>query len=421
MLTTTGCLTRSNGRERRGRHPTRRTRPHATGSLRRHLAACRASAALARRPGAGAGDRTIGSDAVHVVRQLRFHKAAYGGFYLARPTAGSVGDVDLDTDVARVLGEHVRSMRSQTPSPSTRRHIKAGEEDRCVDLVGDPEWPQDKIATRLRQIRDERSRLARQLGQSTAPTFDQAAEAIRHLLTEPRDLYRQAGQRARQALNRAFYDRVHLDAADDGPHAANEDPADLVTPLIETAKNPGLLDPGSSKQTMVELRGFEPLNALDLRKHRDPGRNTGPPGRTVVGGCWRLTLLFRLCFTGFLPDDLDTPVLLPSSQRPSAWLFGLGVAAARTATFACDGGRPPGSVASREAARQRLPHPRRTWPRRQSSRHGASSVLGGQASSGRPRAAMPAGGRQQPRRGPVQTVRASRAAARPPGTSTGRP
>src|SRR5438874_5966313 len=33
---------------------------------------------------------------VHVVQQLRFHKAAYGGFYLAPPKSGSVGDVDLD-------------------------------------------------------------------------------------------------------------------------------------------------------------------------------------------------------------------------------------------------------------------------------------------------------------------------------------
>jgi hypothetical protein len=32
---------------------------------------------------------------VHVVQQLRYHKAAYGGFYLAPPKSGSVGDVDL--------------------------------------------------------------------------------------------------------------------------------------------------------------------------------------------------------------------------------------------------------------------------------------------------------------------------------------
>ncbi|WP_433688130.1 tyrosine-type recombinase/integrase [Micromonospora carbonacea] len=45
---------------------------------------------------------------LHVVQQLRFHKAQYGGFYLAPPKAGSVGDVDLDDHVALVLAEHIR-------------------------------------------------------------------------------------------------------------------------------------------------------------------------------------------------------------------------------------------------------------------------------------------------------------------------
>lgn len=45
---------------------------------------------------------------VHVVQQLRFHKATYGGFYLAPPKAGSVGDVDLDDQVAAVLANHIR-------------------------------------------------------------------------------------------------------------------------------------------------------------------------------------------------------------------------------------------------------------------------------------------------------------------------
>ncbi|MBX7269253.1 tyrosine-type recombinase/integrase [Micromonospora sp. Llam7] len=46
---------------------------------------------------------------LHVVQQLRFHKSGYGGFYLAPPKAGSVGDVDLDDHVAAVFAEHVRT------------------------------------------------------------------------------------------------------------------------------------------------------------------------------------------------------------------------------------------------------------------------------------------------------------------------
>ncbi|MFC0528212.1 tyrosine-type recombinase/integrase [Phytohabitans kaempferiae] len=46
---------------------------------------------------------------VHVVQQLRFHKAKYGGFYLSPPKAGSVGDVDLDDEVGLILAEHIRN------------------------------------------------------------------------------------------------------------------------------------------------------------------------------------------------------------------------------------------------------------------------------------------------------------------------
>jgi integrase len=59
--------------------------------------------------GMEAGPRCVdyaGSE-IHVVQQLRFHKVQYGGFYLAPPKSGSVGDVDLDDDVAAALRNHI--------------------------------------------------------------------------------------------------------------------------------------------------------------------------------------------------------------------------------------------------------------------------------------------------------------------------
>lgn len=72
---------------------------------------------------------------LHVVQQLRFHKSQYGGFYLAPPKAGSVGDVDLDDHVALVLAEHVRKypptlvdlpdITAGTPDPGKRAKCRA--------------------------------------------------------------------------------------------------------------------------------------------------------------------------------------------------------------------------------------------------------------------------------------------------------
>jgi integrase len=61
--------------------------------------------------GAEDGPRCVDHDHgdVHVVQQLRFHKAAYGGFYLAPPKSGSTGDVDLDEQVAEVVRKHVQN------------------------------------------------------------------------------------------------------------------------------------------------------------------------------------------------------------------------------------------------------------------------------------------------------------------------
>jgi hypothetical protein len=73
---------------------------------------------------------------VHVVQQLRFHKAEYGGFYLAPPKAGSIGDVDLDDEVGAVLAQHIENyppvlvelpdITAGTPDPGKqprRRHV----------------------------------------------------------------------------------------------------------------------------------------------------------------------------------------------------------------------------------------------------------------------------------------------------------
>ncbi|MEU7903003.1 site-specific integrase [Actinoplanes sp. NPDC049118] len=60
--------------------------------------------------GMEAGDRCVDDESgvVHVVQQLRFHRSHYGGFYLAPPKSGSVGDVDLDDAVSAAYADHVR-------------------------------------------------------------------------------------------------------------------------------------------------------------------------------------------------------------------------------------------------------------------------------------------------------------------------
>ncbi|MER7005226.1 site-specific integrase [Dactylosporangium sp. NPDC000555] len=53
-----------------------------------------------------------GEGELHVVQQLRYSPKEYGGFYLAKPKAGSSGTVDLDALVAEHLAEHVAQFPS---------------------------------------------------------------------------------------------------------------------------------------------------------------------------------------------------------------------------------------------------------------------------------------------------------------------
>ncbi|GAA0532658.1 hypothetical protein GCM10010172_11810 [Paractinoplanes ferrugineus] len=150
---------------------------------------------------------------------------------------------------------------------TTRLRELNKKEDQLLDLIGDPDWPQDKIAARLRDIRDERNRLSRQLDDDQADRLDAARETLMYLLgllEDPRELYRQAGKRARRVLNEAFFAKQYLDTDDSGPYVASDDLAELIEPLVNHARNEsgaahlGGAAAGSSKNPLVEVPGIEP-------------------------------------------------------------------------------------------------------------------------------------------------------------------
>jgi hypothetical protein len=89
------------------------------------------------------------------------------------------------------------------------------QEGRFLDLVGDPDWPTDKIATRLRNLRTERARLEAKIHRTERPDLDAGRAALRtlpELLERPDRLYKLAGQRGRRVLNQAVFTRLYLDA-----------------------------------------------------------------------------------------------------------------------------------------------------------------------------------------------------------------
>ena len=119
-------------------------------------------------------------------------------------------------------------------------------EDQYVALVGDPDWPQAKIAAQLRKIRDERARLSNQLGEDDRGRIDAGRTNLLRLLdllSSPQALYREASDKTRQAMNQLFFKRVYLDADGDGPFVASDLPTALIAPFVGITRDPdGLMD-----------------------------------------------------------------------------------------------------------------------------------------------------------------------------------
>lgn len=99
------------------------------------------------------------------------------------------------------------------------------QEDRYLDLVGDPDWHKEKLSAKMRAIREERARIQERLAQSDNPIdggYDVLDMALR-LLSNPLALYQQANQRTRKVINKAIFPRLYIDADPEGPYIAAEE------------------------------------------------------------------------------------------------------------------------------------------------------------------------------------------------------
>jgi site-specific DNA recombinase len=187
-------------------------------------------------------------------------------------------------------------MRAQLTSQLAALSAKI---DGLLDLVGDREWPKDKLTAKMSAVREEKARAQRQLDQLAAPNLDAGRSALTMLLELLGDagrLYRLAGNPARKVLNQAFFTRVYIGMTDGGPFVASDELTDTIRPLVEIQRNPhgvsaehhnggtaridgtavkittavllttALANGGSSKSAMVEPRGLEPLTPALQRR-----------------------------------------------------------------------------------------------------------------------------------------------------------
>ncbi len=171
------------------------------------------------------------------------------------------------------------------------------QEERFLDLVGKPGWPQAKIQARLTKLEAERVEIQGQLTQTVSKLKDGQTfvETALQLLDNPQAFYQRAGTSLRRSMNALIFTKLYLDTNG----VAGHELADIARPFVEanracrqrqevpraaatsTRRNnksslaeEGAFDvqiteadllilavsgQGSRKPAMVELRGLEPL------------------------------------------------------------------------------------------------------------------------------------------------------------------
>jgi site-specific DNA recombinase len=211
--------------------------------------------------------------------------------------------------LAATLADEERSTQLVHEHLTKRLTELDAKEENLLDLVEDGGAIAAKVRTRLVAIGEERARVKAELT-AQGPLLEAGAALITaalELLDNPQELYRQTTDPVRRQLNQVFYDKLYLDTAEvtddrlakpfddflyqrsfDRRRAIHTRPHHRIPTKSGAtwdaaggiSAGAALLDriargEGSSKATMVELRGLEPLT-FSLRTRRATGCAIAP-------------------------------------------------------------------------------------------------------------------------------------------------
>jgi hypothetical protein len=194
---------------------------------------------------------------------------------LERIVENHYATVRLSEDFCARLRAMMASTRSSATTTAKRLRDQLArqltkldlQEDRYLDLVGDPDWPKEKLAAKMRGIRDERARVQERLTTAENPVDSgyEVLETVLRLLGNPLELYRTAKQRTRKVLNKAIFGKLYIQTDEQGPFVADDElnePFETVlmgrresrfSDLLAEAERARLVADTSEGRTLVDL------------------------------------------------------------------------------------------------------------------------------------------------------------------------
>ena len=122
--------------------------------------------------------------------------------YYARVKLSDDFREEVAAKVDATLLDEMAVQEAQRKRVTARLRELDEQEDRYLELVGDPDWPQDKLNAKMAKLRAERKQLSEQLGET-----DESLEIGRKVLAEalallknPQELYRQSDDAGKRLL-----------------------------------------------------------------------------------------------------------------------------------------------------------------------------------------------------------------------------
>ncbi|WP_460546023.1 recombinase family protein [Glycomyces halotolerans] len=96
-------------------------------------------------------------------------------------------------------------------------------EDQCLELLGSPGWPTEKLTERLQHLNVERDKVKQRLAAAQDRTSDdqlfrKRIDKLLGLFAEPRELCKQLSEDLRKTFATVCFDKLAIDAADRAPY-----------------------------------------------------------------------------------------------------------------------------------------------------------------------------------------------------------
>jgi site-specific DNA recombinase len=134
------------------------------------------------------------------------------------------------TGVQAAMPEHYELSEELREQFTTQLEKLDRKESYFLDLAAEEGWPKDKLRAKIQAIRDDQTKLTRQLAQATNQ-LETGRQIFLHalaLLDNPHEMYQAGNETVRSILNRAFFTKLYIEGRRVTGHEMAE-PFDVIS------------------------------------------------------------------------------------------------------------------------------------------------------------------------------------------------